>query len=305
MNDMNRRSFLQRSTLITAGAALGLHGTAMAASNRDIRKSLKIGMIQERKTVLEKMRLIKEVGFDGLEFNGPFEFEGKTYFDMKEVLKAQDQTGIKVPGLVAGAFGRLFSHADPKEREKGVEGYKQALRDARKLGGTTVLLYPGRVDKDNSYADVYKRVHEGIRKVIPTCEETGVKIAIENVWNQFLLSPLEAADFIDSFESPFVGWYFDVGNVVTYGWPEHWIRTLGHRILKLDIKEFSRKKRDQEGLWQGFKVDLMEGDCDWPTVMKALDEIGYIKGWGSAEVPGGGRERLQFISERMDRIFAL
>ena len=115
----------------------------------------------------------------------------------------------------------------------------------------------------------------------------------------------EAARYVDEFQSDHVGWYFDVGNIVNYGWPEQWVRILGHRILKLDFKEFSRKKRDGEGLWKGFQVHLMEGDCDWPEVMKALDEIGYTKGWGSAEVKGGNRERLQFISDRMDKIFAL
>jgi hexulose-6-phosphate isomerase len=123
------------------------------------------------------------------------------------------------------------------------------------------------------------------------------------VWNNFLLSPIEFARYIDEFESPWVGAYFDVGNIVRYGWPEHWIRTLGKRILKLDIKEFSRAKADDEGTRKGFKVELLEGDCDWPAVMAALREIGY-EGWGSAEVPGGGPDRLREISQRMDRIFA-
>jgi hexulose-6-phosphate isomerase len=132
-------------------------------------------------------------------------------------------------------------------------------------------------------------------------EELGVKIAVENVWNNFLLSPLEMARYLDEFESPWIGAYFDVGNIVNYGWPEQWIRILGERVLKLDIKEFSRKKRDEEGLWAGFEVEIGEGDCDWPAVMEALVEIGY-EGWGSAEVTGGGAERLREISDRMDRV---
>ena len=134
-------------------------------------------------------------------------------------------------------------------------------------------------------------------------QETGIKIAFENVWNNFLLSPLEAARYVDEFESPLVGWYFDVGNIVRYGWPEHWVHILGKRILKLDIKEYSRKKSDQEGLGKGFGVELLEGDCDWPAVIKSLREIGYT-GWGTAEIPGGDRERLKEIASRMDRIFA-
>jgi hexulose-6-phosphate isomerase len=139
--------------------------------------------------------------------------------------------------------------------------------------------------------------------VLPLAGELGIRIAFENVWNSFLLSPLEAARYVDELDSPLVGWYFDVGNVVNYGWPEQWVRILNKRIFKLDIKEFSRAKRDSEGLWKGFGVKLLEGDCDWPAVMAALDEIGY-RGWATAEVAGGDEPRLRDIADRMDRIFA-
>jgi hexulose-6-phosphate isomerase len=139
---------------------------------------------------------------------------------------------------------------------------------------------------------------------VPAAQETGVAICFENVWNNFLLSPLEAARFVDAFKSPMVRWYFDVGNIVRAGWPQHWIQTLGKRIFKLDIKEYSREKRDKEGMGKGFQVELGEGDCDWPEVMQALRDIHYT-GWGSAEVPGGDRERLKDIAQRMDKIFAL
>ncbi|MCA9311525.1 MAG: sugar phosphate isomerase/epimerase, partial [Phycisphaerales bacterium] len=128
-------------------------------------------------------------------------------------------------------------------------------------------------------------------------------IAFENVWNNFLLSPLEAARYIDEFESANIGWYFDVGNIINYGWPEQWIRILGHRIGKLDIKEFSRSKRNDEGLWKGFSVNLLEGDCGWDRVMAALRDINY-RGWATAEVGGGDEARLRDIAERMDRILA-
>jgi len=110
------------------------------------------------------------------------------------------------------------------------------------------------------------------------------------------------ARYIDEFESPWIGAYFDVGNIVNFGYPEQWIRILGHRIFKLDIKEFSRKKRDELGTWSGFDVKLGEGDVNWKAVMETLERIGY-EGWGSAEVKGGDRVRLREISERMDRIF--
>jgi hexulose-6-phosphate isomerase len=127
---------------------------------------------------------------------------------------------------------------------------------------------------------------------------------IENVWNNFLLSPLEAARYVDEFDADSVGWYFDVGNVVRFGWPDQWIRILGQRIGKLDIKEYSREKQKNEGLWKGFQVEIGEGDCDWPAVRKALLEIEY-HGWATAEVRGGDRTRLQEIAERMDRVLDL
>ena len=216
-----------------------------------------------------------------------------------------EKTDMRVPGMVAGANGRKFSDPNPKVRAAAVTAYRKALEQVKALGGTTVLLYPGRVDAKNPYDVVYERMVKSVRQVIPTAEKTGVKVAFENVWNNFLLSPLEAARFVDSFKTDAVSWYFDVGNVVTNGWPEQWIRILGKRISKLDIKEYSRKKRDAEGMYAGFRVPLGEGDCSWPAVMKALDDIGYTKGWGSAEVRGGNRERLTDISRRMDKIFAL
>ena len=147
------------------------------------------------------------------------------------------------------------------------------------------------------------KLEEEIRRVLPLAQELGIKILFENVWNQFLLSPLEAARYVDEFESPIVGWYFDVGNVVNYGWPEQWVRILGKRIGKLDVKEFSRKKRNEQGLWKGFDVEIGDGDCNWPEVMKALDEVGF-QGWATAEVRGGDAARLQDIAERMDRVLA-
>ena len=141
---------------------------------------------------------------------------------------------------------------------------------------------------------------------MPLAEELGVKLAVENVWNHFLLSPLEAARFVDEFHSPAVGWHFDVGNAIYLGWPEHWIRILGKRIQKVHIKEFSRKNMNERGLRAGFAVEYLEGDNDWPAVMKALDEVGY-RGWANAEpgrTPKGvdGQTRLQQISEKMDQI---
>ncbi|HCT46023.1 MAG TPA: xylose isomerase, partial [Phycisphaerales bacterium] len=138
---------------------------------------------------------------------------------------------------------------------------------------------------------------------VPLAEKLGIDIAFENVWNNFLLSPIEAARYVDEFQSPRVGWYFDIGNIVNFGYPEQWIDTLGPRIKKLDIKDFSRQKRNDEGLWKGFSVKIGDGDAGWERVCEALDRNDYA-GWATAEVGGGGQERLADIANRMDRVFS-
>jgi L-ribulose-5-phosphate 3-epimerase len=299
---VSRREFVaQAGALAAVGMTSFARPAVAAASNRrGLKRSLKFGMIRQGETVLEKLMVARDAGFDGVEFEITVAESSK-----REILEACAKTGLAVPGTVSGANGRRFSHADPKVRAEGVENYKVALQTTRDLGGTTVLLYPGIVDADNPYDVVYERMQESVRAVIPTAEKTGTKIAFENVWNNFLLSPLEARDFVDSFNHPLVGWYFDVGNVVTFGWPEQWIRILGKRVFKLDIKEYSRTREREEGKRHGFNVELMEGDCNWPAVMQAVDDVGYTGGWGSAEVRGGDAERLRFIADRMQTIFNL
>jgi hexulose-6-phosphate isomerase len=262
-----------------------------------IKKSLKIGMVTDKVSILEKFKMLKEVGFHGVELDSPHDLNAK------EILEARDKTGLELPGVVNSAHWKYpFSDPDPKVREVCFKAMETALNDCKLYGGTTVLLVPGVVNDKVSYQDAYARAQAEIRKLIPMAEKTGIKISLENVWNNFLLSPMEAARFVDEINHPLVGWYFDVGNVLRYGWPEHWIETLGKRIMKIDIKEYSRKKQQDEGLWKGFNVELMEGDCNWPVVNQALAKIGY-SGWASAEVPGGDRKRLEFLSQRMDALF--
>lgn len=270
-----------------------------ASKKRAIKKAVKLGMVHGDMPLLDKFKLVRDLGFDGIEPDSP------NNLDTNELLAARDATGLVIHGVVDSVHWRqTLSDPDAEVRAAGAEGLETALRDAKAYGASTALLVPAVVNKDVSYDDAYRRSQAEIRKVLPLAEDLGVKIAIENVWNSFLLSPMEAARYIDEFKSPCIGWYFDVGNIVNYGWPEQWVRILGKRIVKLDIKEFSRSKRNDEGLWKGFHVELLEGDCDWPAVMTALDEIGY-DGWATAEVGGGGAERLADIAGRMDRIFAL
>jgi len=294
---MNRRKFLLAGALGTAGLAMNNSHMVAQIRKASIRKAVKFSMIQEPGlSIAEKFQLLKDLGFDGVEMESPNEL------DRSEVVAARDDVGLPIHGVVDSVhWTQTLSDPDPAVREAGLDGLKTAIQDSHAYGGSTVLLVPAVVNKQVSYADAYSRSQVEVRKVLPMAVEYGIKIAFENVWNRFLLSPLECARYVDEFESDHVGWYFDVGNVVTYGWPEQWIRILGPRILKLDIKEYSRSKRDTEGPFAGFEIPLGEGDCDWPSVSEALAEIGF-EGWATAEVPGGDQARLTEIIQRMDRI---
>ncbi|WP_428662736.1 sugar phosphate isomerase/epimerase family protein [Runella sp.] len=298
---MQRRTFIKNTVVAASAAVVGVEASVQALTSPVaqplIKKSLKYGMVTENLSVMDKFKLLKDLGFDGVELDSPNDI------NPKEILEARDKTGLELPGVVNSAHWKSpLSSADPKVREVCSKAMEKSLYDCKMYGGTTVLLVPGVVNEGTSYKEAYERSQIEIKKLIPIAEKTGIKIALENVWNNFLISPLEAARYVDEINHPLVGWYFDVGNILRYGWPEHWIEALGKRIMKIDIKEFSRKKQNDEGLWKGFNVELMEGDCNWPVVNKALAKIGY-SGWASAEVPGGDRKRLEVISQKMDGIF--
>ncbi len=283
---LSRRTFLDTAGALAVSAATSWTVSAAQAETKEsprIKKAVKYHMIQEKLSVLDKFKLLADLGFDGTEIHVT------TKVDRKEVRRAIEATGVVVHGFLNSSKPDL----------------KHAIDSAKYYGGTSVLVVAGRVDKDHPYDRVYQEQQERIRAALPHAEKQGIRLLIENVWNNFLLSPLEMARFLDELDSPAVGAYFDVGNVVRFGWPEHWIRILGKRIGKLDIKEYSRKKQREEGLWKGFQVELGEGDCDWPSVRQALADIGYRSGWATAEVPGGDRARLAEIAERMDRVLRL
>jgi L-ribulose-5-phosphate 3-epimerase len=304
MPPLSRRNFLTQLSAGAAGltavgsvSAAHLAGNAFSLEPKRYQKAVKLGMVGEGDTLLQKFELVKALGFDGIEPDSPHNLSND------ELLAAQEKTGLKIHGVVDSAhWGKPFSHPDKKVRAEGVAALRTAIQDAKILGASTVLVVPAVVNKSISYADAWNRSQKEIAKVIPQAEEAGISIAFENVWNNFLLSPLEMARYIDGFESKSVGAYLDVGNLVRYAWPEHWVEALGHRIMKVDVKEYSRKKQNDEGLWKGFSAELHEGDCDWPAVMKALEKVGYT-GWFTAEVSGGGRARLQKIAHGMNRIF--
>lgn len=285
----SRRVFLKQiSTVMAAGAVTWpvpafVRGESVTGDKNRIQKAVKYHMITENLSVLDKFKMLKDLGFAGTEIHF------RTKVNPQEVRKAIDTTGVQVHGFLNSSRDEL----------------KDSIDQAKYYGGTSVLVVAGRVNQKNSYDVVYQEQQAKLRKHLPYAEKQGIKLLVENVWNNFLLSPLEMARFIDELESPAAGVYFDVGNVVRFGWPEQWIRILGPRIVKLDIKEYSRQKQKEEGLWKGFQVEINEGDCNWPEVRKALKDIGYTQGWATAEVKGGDRQRLQDISERMDRALDL
>ncbi len=303
---MDRKTFLKSATLMAGAAALVAPVTSACASpvkpaSRVIlKKGLGFGMIKEDLSLTDKFKLIKYLGFDGVELNSPVEFT------IAEILEAKAKSGIELPSVVnKDHWAMPLSDPDAEVREKIIKSVGQSLQDVKDLGGDTVLVVPGVVNEKVSYEQAYNTAINSIRELIPYAEKTGMQVALENVWNNFLLSPIEAKRFVDEINHPLIGWYFDIGNVLRYGWPEHWIYTLNKRIMKLHIKEYSRELMNTKGLWEGFNVELLEGDINWADVMKAVSDIGHQGGWLTAEVNGGDRVRLKDISERMDKIIKM
>lgn len=294
--EITRRQFtVAIGTALTTAAWRG-NSEAQDAPPR-WKKAVKIGMVRPGQTLLEKFQLLKELGFDGVELDSP------SAVTAEEARAAIEATGVVVPGVVDSVhWNQRLS--DPREevRARGLEALRTALRFCKDVGGTSVLLVPGRVTPDANYEQCWERAVAEIRKATALAEELGIDILIENVWNDFLIDPREMARFIDACGSPRVGAHFDIGNTVRYSPPHEWVPILGHRIKKLDIKDY---KRQPEGAspGAGFRVRLLEGDVDWPRVMAELRKIGYV-GWGCAELAGGDRDYLADVAARMDRIFA-
>jgi hexulose-6-phosphate isomerase len=302
---MDRRTFLAAAAATVGTAATSRVSLASPGrSPRTLRKAVMLGMIAEGDTIMDKFQIARDCGLQGLEVDSPSKLSAD------ELLAAQEKTGVKIHGLVNSVHWSVpLNNPDPVARAKCVEAIRTNIKESVLFGATSILLVPAVVRDGMPYDDAYRITQEEIRKVLPEAEKAGVKISIENVWNNFLLSPLEAARYVDELASPAAAWHFDIGNVINTGYPDQWIRVLGARIHRLHIKDFSRKKRDAEGLWKGFNVELGEGDAGWPKVMAALDVIGYSTDpagrWATAEVGGGDRKRIAQVSEQMDKLFAM
>jgi L-ribulose-5-phosphate 3-epimerase len=318
---LDRRSFLGVAASVAAAAALDRRRLfaqplpppqdaarpsdgAAAKKKRTLKKAVGIGMVVEEATILEKLQIVRDLGFDGVEIDRP------DATPIAEWKAAQEKSGVKIHGIVDSVhWSYPLNSPDAAVRTKAIDGLTAALKDAAELGSISVLLVPAIVNEQLPYGEAYRRSQAAIKEVLPLAAQLKVKIAVENVWNNFLLSPLEAARYVDELGSEWAAFHFDIGNVVTYGWPEQWIRLLGPRIAKLHIKDYSRKRRDNEGRSKGFDVELGEGDAGYAAVMKALDETGYSTApggnWATAEVSGGDRKRLKVVADQMDRLFSL
>lgn len=247
------------------------------------------GGLEATLPVAEAMAQARELGFDAIELcigsQGVLTHE-TTEAQCDRIVAKAKELGIEIAGVASGeSWGSSPSDDDPAVRTWIVDFTKKALQVTKWLGTDAYLFVPGAVDVfflGNSpvvpYDVCYDRARDVVSQLVPVAENLGVTLAIENVWNKFLLSPLEMRDFIDSFRSTAVGSYFDVGNVLLTGYPDQWIRILGKRITRVHVKDF----KTSVGTAEGF-VDLLEGDVDFEAVKAALHEIGY-DGYVTAEM---------------------
>ncbi len=295
-----RREFLK-----TAGAAAVLAAVRpqlFAAEEKPakdrFKKAIMWGTVGGKGSVGDKMKAIKAAGFHGVEMMGQM--------DQVAVLKGRDEAGLEIPSVCCAKHWSLpLSHPDPKVRAEGLADCQQTLRDAKAYGAGSILLVPGIVNKEVTFAECWQRSIEQIRLAIPLAEELGVKISVENVWNDFITTEDQALRYLEEINSPWVGWHFDCGNIIRYGDPIVWIKALGKRINRVHVKEYSRDRAMRsDDIWKGFNAPLLEGANNWSGMMKALTAAGYagylITEQGGGETPEGLRD----LSERLGKIIA-
>jgi L-ribulose-5-phosphate 3-epimerase len=300
MND--RRTFLK--ILAAAVGTAGYAGRARSgqatppgsAKSGTIKKSILISLLPKDRPYAERFAIARDAGFEAIEMQTITNGE-----EAAEIREASKKADLRVHSVMNMDHWRLpLSSSDPDVVSRSVQGMETSLRNAALWGADTVLLVPAVVDAKTSYRDAYSRSQRVIReRLLPMARDLKVVIAVEEVWNKFLLSPLEFARYVDEFESPSVRAYFDVGNVVLYAFPQDWIRTLGPRIVKIHLKDFNLDRQNGRFTWK----NIGEGDIDWPEVRRALNEIGY-SGYVTTEVQGGDAAYLKDLAGRVDRFLA-
>ena len=296
---VRRREFLQQSgagaaalaAAVWVGSAASGAAARKGANRGRIFKANKGGGIGDGKdAMLARLTQYKELGFDGIEGGSP---------DIKDIAALQqaiEETGVPVHGVVDGEHWKddfRLSSPDPEARERGVKVLKQAIKDAHAIGASTVLLVCGKVTgPDETHDHVWERSIVEVRKVLPTASRYGIRVLIENVWNGFCETPELYRDYVDAIGSPWVGAYFDIGNCRKFSPPEEWIRTLGKRIIKLDVKDWGKENSF---------CRLGEGDVDWDAVRAALAEVEFT-GWATRE---GSDKSLEDTAALMDELLDL
>jgi len=256
-----------------------------------VKKGLVMDMLPTSMSYAERFKMARDVGFAVVQ--APTTPDEHAAEEMK---KAADEAGIRIDSVMNMDHWKYpLSSGDGVVVAKSMEGMRTSLHNAKLWGSDAVLLVPAVVNAQTSYADAWARSQARIRELLPMAEELKVVIAIEEVWNKFLLSPLEMVAYIDDFQSPWIKAWFDVGNVVLYGYPQDWIRTLGKSIYKVHLKDFKRKEGGYA--W----VNLGDGDVDWTAVRQAFADIGYA-GSAIAELDGGDEAYLRDVSRRIDRL---
>lgn len=298
----DRRTFLKSlAAAVAVSRARPAFGSQSVPASKPgpsvaIHKSTLISMLPKELSYAERFALAREVGFEAIEMQTISKEE-----EAAEIREASKKTGLRIHSVMNSDHWRLpLSSSDPEVVSGSVKGMETSLRNAVLWGADTVLLVPAVVDATTSYRDAWTRSQKVIReRLMPLARDMKVTIAVEEVWNKFLLSPIEFARYVDDFESPWVRAYFDVGNVVLYAFPQDWIRTLGPRIVKIHLKDFNFDRRNGRFTWK----NLGEGDIDWPEVRRALAEIKY-SGYVTTELAGGDAAYLKDVSARVDRFLA-
>ena len=307
---MQRRNFIKRTAATLGALSFPLIGNDILAKSSApmpgniagqtprFKKSFMWAMLRMEGSVADKCKALKTAGFAGI--------EPSSHMDRKEVIDAMKANGLVCSSVCSTSpGGRSMSSPDAAVRQQSIEGLIVALEDAKTYGTDAVLVVPGAVSDIISYDDCWKLTVEGVKKILPTAEKLKVNICIENVWNNFLLSPMEAAYYVDQFNSPYVKFYFDCGNICNYGWPEQWINILGDRIGRIHIKEFHRQNAEKLGRREGFNVKLTEGDINWAKVMAEIRKS-YKSDWlVSEQSTTSTPEDLKDLSNRFDKIINL
>jgi L-ribulose-5-phosphate 3-epimerase len=307
MRYTSRRKFLNSSAMTACAAGLGgrmLATPLLAAPASDpggpalsssgplpIKKGVLLDMLPDNLSYADRFKMARDVGFDVVQASATPDERAA-----EEIKKAAIAAGLRIDSVMnVGDGENPLSSSNPAVVEQGLAGMRISLRNAKLWNSEAVLLVPAVVNPQTSYRDAWTRSQKEIRKLIPLAEQLEIAIAIEEVWNKFLLSPLEMANYIDEFKSRWIKVWFDVGNVLLYGYPQDWIRTLRGRIVKVHLKDFKRKEDGYA--W----VNLGDGDVDWGVVRHAFAEIGY-SGSAIVELDGGDEAYLRDVSRRVDRL---